>query len=361
MEPGFWGKPWSDNPNAPRITRTVYLKEKTTLAGSIVGAVGYGIVISLFLKCMNALLDPVNRKKGGIKWWLVAHTTAMFSLVTIYTAIELEVQSVGFIDNREFSGYGVLPPGPFGYMLSIFGKAVPNVALVICPLNNWLTDGLVLYRCYVIYSKSRWAIAFPALLYLASFGTGIAYIYQNSRPIHDFSAYTAMTTLGIAYYSVIPSLNVLLTLMIITRLVLHSRSMRGIMGTSAGANGPYAAIIVMLIESCALYSGTFLLFVILWAARSYGAMVLLPALIQVQTIAPLLITLRVARLSTATSETSISETTDSIDFGGHGELVGSNGSIPDRYPMNSTNGRVKTSVELSVAVEPTTIDLRRDD
>ena len=92
---------------------------------------------------MNALLDPVNHKKGGIKWWLVAHTVAMFSLVTIYTAVELDLQSVAFIDNPEFPGNSVLSPGPLGYWLSTFGKAIPNVALVVCPLNSWLTDGLV--------------------------------------------------------------------------------------------------------------------------------------------------------------------------------------------------------------------------
>ena len=80
-----------------------------------------------------------------------------------------------------------------------------------------------------------------------------------------------------------------------------------------------------------------------------------------QTIAPLLITLRVAKLSTAASGSIISETTSSIRFGGHGESIGGNGSIPDRYPMNPTNGHVKISVELSVAVVPTATDLRRDD
>ena len=64
---------------------------------------------------MNALLDPASRKNGGIRWWLVAHTVAMFSLVTIHTAVELDLQSVAFIDNSEFPGNGVLPPGPYGY------------------------------------------------------------------------------------------------------------------------------------------------------------------------------------------------------------------------------------------------------
>ena len=92
---------------------------------------------------MNALLDPGNRKNGGTKWWLVAHTTAVFSLVTIFTTIELNFQFVAFIDNPGFPGNSVLPPGPLGYGLSIFGGTISNFALVICPLNNWLADGLV--------------------------------------------------------------------------------------------------------------------------------------------------------------------------------------------------------------------------
>lgn len=101
-----------------------------------------GIVIVLFFQCMDALLSPYN--KGRTKWGLVAHATAMFSFVTIYTAMTLNIESISFIDNRNFPGAdGVLPPGPVGYQFLIYSKAisiVPNVAFL---LNNWLADGLL--------------------------------------------------------------------------------------------------------------------------------------------------------------------------------------------------------------------------
>ena len=68
-----------------------------------------GVVIVQFFQCMSALL---NRTRRDIKWVLVAHTVTMFSCVTTGTAGGLYIQS---IDNREFPGSDVMPPGPVGY------------------------------------------------------------------------------------------------------------------------------------------------------------------------------------------------------------------------------------------------------
>ena len=92
---------------------------------------------------MNALLDPVNRARGGIKWGLVAHTAATFTFVTIYIALNLNIQSLAFIDNREFPGTEVIPPGPAGYQWSILSKPVGIAPTPMLVLNNWLIDGLL--------------------------------------------------------------------------------------------------------------------------------------------------------------------------------------------------------------------------
>ena len=98
----------------------------------------------MFFQCMDALFDPVNRAKGGTKWPLVVHTTAMFSVVTVYVATSLDLESISYIDNREFPGVdGVLPPGPLGYQLSIYFKAVNLISNLMVLLNNWLADGLL--------------------------------------------------------------------------------------------------------------------------------------------------------------------------------------------------------------------------
>ena len=103
----------------------------------------------LFFYCMAALFNPVNRKREGIKWGLVSYTAAMFSFVTIFTVMYENNLSMSHIDNREFPGvHGVLPPGPFGYQLSLYPTVLNIVPNLMFLLNNWLADGLLVGRLF---------------------------------------------------------------------------------------------------------------------------------------------------------------------------------------------------------------------
>ena len=102
------------------------------------------MLVVLFFKCMSALLKPPNRRGERIKWGLVSYAVAMFSFVTIYTAMNLHILSISFIDNREFPGAeGHVHPGPYGYFISIYYKAISVVPNAAFCLNNWLADGLL--------------------------------------------------------------------------------------------------------------------------------------------------------------------------------------------------------------------------
>ena len=98
---------------------------------------------------MSALLSHANRATGGVNWLLVAHTTAMFSFVTIYTAMNTNLQSISYIDNREFPGIDdQISLGPLGYQLFIYGEAVSVVPNIMFLLNNWLADGLLVSSAF---------------------------------------------------------------------------------------------------------------------------------------------------------------------------------------------------------------------
>ena len=102
------------------------------------------MLVVLFFQCMAALLNPVHRIGEGIKWGLVFHTVAMFSLATVYTTILLHGQSICSIDNRNFfDPNGVLSPGPMGYQSSIWSGPLGVTLTVVFLLNNWLADGLL--------------------------------------------------------------------------------------------------------------------------------------------------------------------------------------------------------------------------
>ena len=158
-------RPWSDNPNAPRIPYWLYLQEKSRFAGVFLGSILYGtnkvslstctypcsiysallgILVVLFFQCMAALFNPTNRRREGIRWWIVCYTVLLFSFATISTGTGLHVHSISYIDNREFPGVeGVLPPGPIGYWDSIGSGALQQTNGLMAHFGYWLADGFL--------------------------------------------------------------------------------------------------------------------------------------------------------------------------------------------------------------------------
>lgn len=343
------------------IPYSPYFAEKANFAGSVIGAILYGIVIVLFFRCMAALYDKANRAGEGIRWGLVAYAAAMFSFVTIFTATNLKIQSISYVDNREFPGMRntgcVLPPGPLGYQFSIYSTAISVGGRLMFHLNNWLADGLLLYRCHAIYSMSYIVVAFPCLMYLASLATGIMFLYQNSQPDSSIWNPGAMS-FGLPYFAISVSLNILLTLMIVTRILLLWAPAR----PSAGASGLYRvtrAIVIMLVESSALYSITSLLFIIPWGAKSSVAYIFLPILAETQVIASLLVIGRVADRSAIRSDPIVPVDTGSPDSLGQGKRMDGNKGVLGRSPLAPVESCRMAPRALSVGVA-TAIDIHRN-
>ena len=178
---------------------------------------------------------------------------------------------------------------------------------------------------------------------------GIANIYYSSG-----LRYQTTTGLNIvtSYNSICLVLNVLLTLMIVIRLIVHIKDIRGATGAldeSSGLHTAATAVVMMLIESNALYAGVLLVYTIPWAVNSWvadlfsgivgpvqvrvvltifdTALVLLSNYDCTQVIAPYLIILRVAKRRAMTSEL-VSGTAGSMHFRSQGMTVGDE-TLPD--------------------------------
>ena len=174
---------WSDNPNAPDIPYFQYVDEKIVFAGTLIGSILYGtrrtptphlstrahsvrsvilgIIVTLFFQCMAALLKSIHLRGDGVKWGLVLYTVAMFSFVTVFTAMNLILQSNSYIDKREFwsaqaSGPGPYPYGPLEYQSNVscpmaFG-VIPGLMFLF---YYWLADGLLVSSSFcVVFTHS---------------------------------------------------------------------------------------------------------------------------------------------------------------------------------------------------------------
>jgi len=101
-------------------------------------------------------------------------------------------------------------------------------------------------------------------------GMGIVAIYFQLH-LFPFTTSSGLTKFGVPYLSISVALNVLLTLMIVVRLVLHSRNIRTATGALAGTSGLYKTISTIFIESCALFTMSSLLVVGGLAAAAYSS------------------------------------------------------------------------------------------
>ena len=104
--------------------------------------------------------------------------------------------------------------------------------------------------------------------------------YQISQPIGSIWKSTTIN-IGVPY-SISVSLDVLLTLMIIARLVLISRDIRNAMNAPFKMSGLYKAVITILSESSALYAVTFLLWIGTWVTNNSFQHFFFPLLAQTQ-------------------------------------------------------------------------------
>lgn len=95
---------------------------------------------------------------------------------------------------------------------------------------------------------------------------GITLIYESLRP--DPLTYASVHPIALSFYGISVSLNIILTLMIVARLVLHKRNIQNAMGTAHKPAGLYNVVATMLVESCALYAVTYLVYIVLWGTNN---------------------------------------------------------------------------------------------
>ena len=113
-----------------------------------------GIVVTLFFKCMGALISPANNMRRSVKWGLAAHITALFVLLSIQVTMDLHAGSIEFVDGRDFPGTDKIPPGPIGcYIILGSSAAFRTLYKAIFPLNQWLADGPLV--SFTLHSAAR--------------------------------------------------------------------------------------------------------------------------------------------------------------------------------------------------------------
>jgi len=272
---------------SPDESPSQLLNERTWLLGAEFSAMAYGVILTIFVMCFDILLSDIRRSYTLKKFLFLAYIVVMFSFATVYEAIQAIQTQSAFIDNRNYPG------GPAQYELS--GIPLTAVSSLVNVLVSWLADGLLIWRCAVIYAGCkifvRIVIFIPCLLLVATIVIDlIEYIKTfrvGSETLRDEffpSVATSITTF---------SLNVIVTILIVGRLILFRRRVVKALGSEEGTL--YMTIASMLIESATLYSIVCLLLLVSFPFRSPVQNLNYQSICQVQIVSTFLIIFRVAQ------------------------------------------------------------------
>ncbi|EPQ55043.1 hypothetical protein GLOTRDRAFT_129343 [Gloeophyllum trabeum ATCC 11539] len=268
---------------APHESAADLLLERSNFIGGFLGNMAYGVHGTLY--CVCAYLLVRRRRKVDMSMFWLAYITLLFAVATIYVACGIKLSEMLWIDDRDFPG------GPVAYQNALFSNYVQLLLSTSYNVMTFMADGLLVYRCYLMWSNSRlrWVAALPFLLFLAS--TGKSPLPPNPPPLTAHRSDTA-ANYGILFWSLSSALNVLASLLIVARIHAYRSELQGALGAEHAR--PYTSASAMFLESAATYAIASIIFIGTYATNNWFQNIVVPVLGQITCIAPLLIILRVA-------------------------------------------------------------------
>lgn len=265
-------------------TPSEILLEKMFIAGGYLTGVGFTVQFILYVQCMRILWK--RRPHTTFSRFLMCFITVMLILSGAYCGITAWGIPLTYVDFRNYPG------GPLGFILVEYSKQYTANAcsVVIAYITSILADGILVWRCRVIYAasmnnKANYIMILPGLLYIASIGISIFSSIVNITPSNFFSLIAIH--IDLTYFALSMALNIVITVMITTRLLLHQRQNQAVFGKRSASH--YSSIWKMFMESAALYSILSILLLATFATNSPVQQLFLGLLPSVQSVSDYLI------------------------------------------------------------------------
>lgn len=258
--------------------------DRAVFAALWVESVLYGVYTMLFSACIYVLLHAKRRPGVGPNKPLLATAIIIFSLCTIHVSVAFARGIIGFVDGQN------VPHGAEEYYtkislwLNIFKQA-------LYATNNIVADGLVIYRCYIVWNYSRWIIVGPIVMLLATTVCAYLAVYNFSQVVSGADVFAFnIAQWGTALFAISLATNITVTSLIAGRIWWLSRE-TAVLGVKHLRK--YHRAIAIIIESGAIYSVSLLILLVLYCLQSNAQYIAYDALSQIMGIVPTLIIVRV--------------------------------------------------------------------
>ncbi|KAF5353939.1 hypothetical protein D9756_007156 [Leucocoprinus leucothites] len=228
-----------------------------------------GYMLEVFLYSINLLIFSiaaytlVYNLKGYARWVLLGFAISMFVISTVAASLSLYI-FFGCLMHEQAIPFRLLRARHVSYFV-----------------NNLIADILLIYRCYVIWSRSILVIIAPCICLLASLR-----VFYVQSPQGDLFVDRRYIYIWMAL-----GFNIVVTVLNASRIWWLSREVRKVLGPTLTRK--YYSAMVIIIESGAIYSLYVLISQLIKTVVDKNLIILDAGLTQVVSIAPTLIIVQV--------------------------------------------------------------------
>ncbi|KAG1798261.1 uncharacterized protein HD556DRAFT_1354430 [Suillus plorans] len=267
--------------------------DTAAIFSTVMEGILYGFSVLMFMGTMWALtrkrrMKEINRTNTAVAFMLLILSTAHM----IVDIIRIEEGLVTYRDT--FTG------GPAAFFADVT-QITFVVKNIIYTMQTMLGDGMVIYRCYIVW-QSVWVIIVPSCLWLGITVCGICAVYSVSKATNEAGNIFAKATGQwiTAFYAMTLASNLLASGFLAYRIWKMERNISAV----RTSNNSMMPIVRVLADAAILYSVTLLSALLCFVEGNNGQYVVLDMIMPIISIAFYMVIIRMAMKTTSYSHIS---------------------------------------------------------
>ncbi|KAI0710880.1 hypothetical protein C8Q76DRAFT_811128 [Earliella scabrosa] len=212
--------------------------------GNTFNSILYGVELMLYFGTIWLILNNKGRRTKNRDMRLFVFSTVLLLMITIYVAVQAVFGEKMWIVHADYPG------GSAQYLadnVAVWYETLGSAASVVL---NLMSDGLLIYRTYVVWSNWR-IVIFPSILYFGTAALGILTCYTSGVPDSNFFLGTA-AQIALSYSSLVIGLNFTCSTLICTRILWVAKRMEQTLGREVAKT--YTGAASLIIESMLPYT-----------------------------------------------------------------------------------------------------------
>ncbi|KAG2140178.1 hypothetical protein DEU56DRAFT_296983 [Suillus clintonianus] len=287
--------------------------DTATIMSSVLEGILYGFSVLMFIGTIWMI--TYGRRIQNINWPATVVATLMFLLSTAHMVVGTIRLEDGLVKYRD-----TFPGGPVAFFGDTSDK-IFVVKYVIIVLQTLLGDGVVIYRCYLIW-QSVWIVIVPCIMWCGVAAFGVFTACNFSRASIDINIFTHKTGHLVATFITLTlATNLLSSGLLAYRIWFLERKVSAIRTTKGRM-----PLLRVLVDAAILYSATLCSSLICFALSNNGLYIMAYLNVPIISIAFYMVFIRIA---------SNQHIQDSIVFGAPSEVERGNS---QQYPMQPLHG-----------------------